>query len=179
MAEQEFKKGEIVWKCISYPRNIWRLSEITHVQKGVNSSWCKYDVSIPGKTTSSTCYGYRSELAKLNVTGQLPLNTKFLVSTRLDEVIATRIGKGDIRFQVYECATKGLSKGDLLGYVIIPHRITEDLSNRPDYKTWTCGPSVYELFNFLSAKMPEIITTYYKLAQPLSTEQPNGEEVAV
>ena len=165
MNKSEYQVGSHVWHRISRTRNAWRVGEVIEINEK-QYSWVK--VRQPGTKTTRMVYGYYVdyEITPRMAIPDTPPGTIYIVDTQIGSMLSKRLGN-NVRFDVFECGTRAMTDGNLLGYVVVPGNIynLKDYHTVPGYKTWQIGPNVYELLSFLGNKLPEVIALNAQLSE--------------
>ena len=161
-------KGSHVWALISRGRDVWRVGEVIKLEQKTPYGYPVATVVVPGKSKTRRTFidSWRHELVPRHAVAKIPPGTVYLVNTNIGAALSPRLDK-DAHFEIYECGTRSMTAGHLLGYVILPcwgmHQ-AENWCEEPGWQMWNVGPNPYELLSFLGAKLPEIIGVYKTLA---------------
>lgn len=176
ITNEKYEVGSQVWNRISRNKEIWRIGEITKIE---NDSYEGITVRQPNTKTTRYIYNYQSynyELMPRAVVPHVPKDTIYLIDTNMGDSLSRRLNN-DERFDVFECNTKAMSMGKLLGYLIVPGAIyeLEKWHTKPGYKNWLIGPSVHELLSFLGTHLQEILAVRKSLIGLTNVQEPKTE----
>lgn len=166
---KKFPVGSNVWHCVSRKRQAWRVGIVTKSKPvaGYSHSYEHITILQPTNKTKRDMYGWEvdSLVIPRAVIPEVPNGTIYIVDTMIGEMLSKRMGDGS-KFSVFECGTKAMTDGNLLGYIVFPGNLYQvvDWHKDPKYKIWQVAPNVYEVLSFLGNKLPEITALYKELA---------------
>lgn len=158
--------GSVIWHLVSRARGAWRAETVTKVNVGTNT-YNNGSVDTKVDSSKQTCnitHWCSAEVLPRVVIPHVPPGTVYIVNTEIGQGLSRRL-PGGMHFEVYECSTKAMTAGNLLGYVVVPCFLYQASKwyTRKIYQTWQLGPNVYELLSFLGVKLPEITSLYHQL----------------
>jgi len=153
--------GQAVWQHASWSKDAWRACTILNINITSNSGYGSVLLKqIESKKQVTMWGGGYKQILPFGVAPHVPLHTVYLIGIKIGEKFNWRF---HLNFEVYECCTRLITRGQLLGFLIVPSfslSSSLDIYEHPLYQTWTVGPQLGELFSFLGNKLPEITAAH-------------------
>jgi|SRR5208283_2146793 len=154
--------GQAVWQHASWSKDAWRACTVKTITQPV-SDYAMGNMGLQqmeSKKQVTVYSGSYKQVLPFDVAPHIPPHTIYLIGTKIGEKFNWRF---NLNFEVYECCTRLITRGLLLGFLVVPAyslSACEEIRNHPLYQTWMVGPKLAELFSFLGNKLPEITAVH-------------------
>lgn len=156
-----YKVGDEVWHHVSKAQGAWKLGTVHELEHDMYHSGIR--VVQPASKVSRFIPDWNQwDVIPRKAINPVPAGTIYLIDTKIGMALSKRTP--GLECAVYECSTRLVTNGVLLGYIVLPYYFHRAIKLYQHGSTWFIPPNTKELISFLDNKLDDIREASLKLS---------------